>query len=215
MRLVKEDIVNIDAWLKKKGIKYIDVRYELVDHLVTEYENIENYPDLGSFLQERKVWCKAVAKKKQKAIHFGIQKALWKRLLKLFSSVHSLLLIILISLCYYGISVSVSEVIFKRLLFFTLLLPVLFQLYLMFYSGLGKAMKKGALSAVYLLNIFGLPQLFVQFSGVIPAFISENTAYMALYVFFGSLVNVAAILTFLEKRKELLKEFELLKEAYA
>ncbi len=50
MRLTRQDIKNIDIWLKRKGIKYVDVRFELIDHLTSEYEEFDNYPDLGSFL---------------------------------------------------------------------------------------------------------------------------------------------------------------------
>ncbi|MGK0493805.1 MAG: hypothetical protein ACJAU2_000181 [Maribacter sp.] len=57
MRLTKQDIKNIDIRLKRKGIKYVDVRFELIDHLTTEYEEFKNYPDLGSFLQNRLTWC--------------------------------------------------------------------------------------------------------------------------------------------------------------
>ena len=58
MKLVKQDMQNIDAWLKKRGVKYIDIRYELMDHLISEYESMENYPDLESFLKERKIFKK-------------------------------------------------------------------------------------------------------------------------------------------------------------
>ena len=71
MKLVKRDILNIDECLKLNNIKYIDVRYELIDHLVSEYEAMEIYQHLDSFLSERMAWCKEIARKKRglKKIH--------------------------------------------------------------------------------------------------------------------------------------------------
>lgn len=43
MNLSKEQIDYIDAYLVKKGIKYLDVKLEMVDHIASEIENkIEN-----------------------------------------------------------------------------------------------------------------------------------------------------------------------------
>lgn len=49
MKLTKENILNINAYLIKKDIKFVDVRFELIDHLVSEYKSLDNCPDLDSF----------------------------------------------------------------------------------------------------------------------------------------------------------------------
>ncbi len=80
MKPVKRDIRNIDECLKLNNIKYIDVRYELIDHLVSEYEAMENYSDLDSFLSMRMAWCKEIARKKQKSIPWRLQRMVVKML---------------------------------------------------------------------------------------------------------------------------------------
>jgi len=215
MKLIREDIKNIDAWLKRAGIKYLDVRYELTDHLVTEYENIENYPDLLSFLDERKAWCKKIAKEKQKAVNFGMTKGVFKKFLSLFTNFKSIVLILITVLLFYGMAQQVSPAVFKKVLFFALVLPIVFQLYLMLYSGLGKTIKKDTLSGVYLINIFGLPQVFAHCYNIIPKSILDDFYVLVPYVCIGVLINITALLFFYEKRKQLQKEFELLKNAIA
>ncbi len=44
MKLTKEQIGFIDNYLKNSGINYIDIRYEMVDHIATELEiNLADY----------------------------------------------------------------------------------------------------------------------------------------------------------------------------
>ncbi|HSD14523.1 MAG TPA: hypothetical protein VLB74_07735 [Flavobacterium sp.] len=38
MKLEKEDILFIDQYLKKEGIEYLDIRYEMVDHVASAVE---------------------------------------------------------------------------------------------------------------------------------------------------------------------------------
>ena len=83
MRLTRQDIKNIDIWLKRKGIKYVDVRFELIDHLTSEYEEFDNYPDLGSFLENRLTWCKKVTKQKQRSLGLGQFKITGKEFFRL------------------------------------------------------------------------------------------------------------------------------------
>ena len=43
MKLTREDIQFINHFLINRGIKYIDVRVELIDHLSSDFEENSNY----------------------------------------------------------------------------------------------------------------------------------------------------------------------------
>ena len=55
-KLTKENIQFIDSYLKKKGVKYLDVRVELIDHLSTAFEENSNYGLLIDFLNTKEVF---------------------------------------------------------------------------------------------------------------------------------------------------------------
>lgn len=212
MRLVKQDIDNIDKWLIRIGIKYIDIRYELIDHLVTEYQQIENYPDLEGFLLERKSWCRKVAKEKEKAAHFGNMKALFRKFFRFFISFKSLAILIFSGLALIAYEGLVSAVLFKYSVFLIVAILSVYELYLTIYSGFGNDLKKKSLSVMFLLNIFMVPQLPVYFFGQIPNSWMENPYFSLPFSFSLILLHCSAILVFYEKRRTLLKELMLLKE---
>ncbi|MGB5499852.1 MAG: hypothetical protein WBM77_13065, partial [Maribacter sp.] len=84
MKLTQENIKFIDNWLQFSGVNYLDVRYELVDHLVNEYENSSNDENLEDFVRDRLSWIRKIAKKRESTIHWGIQKGLWRRFISTF-----------------------------------------------------------------------------------------------------------------------------------
>lgn len=45
MKLSKDQIQQIEAYLTQKGLKYIDVRYEVLDHMVTDIEQLMELKD--------------------------------------------------------------------------------------------------------------------------------------------------------------------------
>jgi hypothetical protein len=211
MKLTQVDIQNIDSWLKNRGFKYIDVRYELLDHLVSEYEQIENYPDLDSFLKERLKWCRKVEKEKQKAVNFGITKDLFRHFFQLFRNVKFLSIIGVLTIILTYVEFSVASDIFRKTLFTIYLLLITYQVYLMIFSGFGQKLKKEAISVIYLINIFFISQLPMHFFGVFPDDLVIKQIFYIPYIVFGILLSINAILFFHKKRKNLLINLEQLK----
>ena len=213
MRLIKEDIQNIDAYLKKKGIKYMDVRYELIDHLVSEYESMENYPDLKSFLIKRVAWCRKIAEKKRKSIHWGYQKALRKRVFSFFKEPLFYAYLFLWFIILFTIDQIGDAQQFKSFLVGSLFLCVLIQLLLYSTQLYKRGNKKHVLSFNYLFNIYALPHLFLHSLSIINLFgsVSANKWIWILYITTGLIVNIAAIIEVKNKRKNVLQEYEFLK----
>jgi len=211
MRLTFQDIKQIDKWLKNHGVKYIDIRYELIDHLVTEYQQIENYPDLESFLQNRLAWCKKIEKKKRSAINLGITTSIFKKLLDLFTNIKSLTILVLIGIFFYYLNQFISHSALRNALFSIYISAVVYQLYLMIFTGFGPRLKKEAISVVYLINSFSLSQLPLYFIGIIPEKVMLNPTFYISYLGIGILLSFSSILVFHQKRKKIINELALLK----
>ena len=84
MKLTKENIQFIDNYLKKRGVKYLDVRVELIDHLSTEFEDNSNYALLIDFLNTKEAFISEFQKKRHSKIHWSYQKQLWLEFFKGF-----------------------------------------------------------------------------------------------------------------------------------
>lgn len=214
MRLVKRDIRNIDECLKLNNIKYIDVRYELIDHLVSEYEAMENYSDLDSFLSERMAWCKEIARKKQKSIPWRLQKMVGKMFLTILKQPKTWLCVMLgVALFYVLSGQQFSLRTMRYILLSPLLACVMVQLYYMASIGFKSNWTNKFLSLTYLVNLFALPQLFMWgIGGWLPKELLNNYYFMAPYILIGTLVNNAAILVFLKRRTGILEEYRFIKD---
>lgn len=215
MRLRKEDILNIDKYLKEKGIKYLDVRYELIDHLVTEYENTDNYPDLGSYLKEKMTWCKTVSKAKEKTINRRYQKSIIQRIGKFFKSPIFYFVVIVIAFVFYALYLNVSEKVFLKSVFFSFLAIIVFQFGYFTFIHFRPRIRFKLLSKQQLFNMFSLPHLFLYFFNIISDFLKDSPVILVGYVFIGGLFNIAALVEVDCKQKEIIKEYEFLKKYFA
>ncbi len=210
MKLIKKDINNIDTWLQKKGIKYLDVRVELLDHLVTEYEAIDQYPDLESFLDKRLSWCKIVMKKKEKTTHWGYQKMLWAKFFQLLKKP----LIVIFWTLFLVLILTVKPLLdwkYKLLLLMPLFVMVCAHIYIVLKNSIGKETFKNAVSAKYLGNIFALPILMISLLNLVLQLNKKlffEVPFLFLYVMIGTTLYLAAILVFLEKREEVLEQYD-------
>lgn len=211
MKLVKQDIRNIDRWLQDKGIKYMDIRYELMDHLITEYEGLDNYPDLESFLKDRLAWCKKVAKKKQSTIRWAYQKEVWRQLFGLIKNAKALFIMALIALSYFILFPILTANHFKWALFAPFFSVIIYQIYLLGFKCFTTKKQKAYISIGSLVSIFSLPQMFLYVLNMFPALYKNDISFLIPYVSFAVLLNIAAILAFNKKRNIVIKEYEFLK----
>jgi len=215
MRLTKEDISNIDRYLIKKGIKYIDVRYELIDHLVSEYESMKNYPDLESFLRKRTAWCRQVSEKKAKSFHWVYQKALLKRILSFFKTpVFYGVLLIWVSLLFF-IKETFGTSFLNWTVLYLFVAVIIVQLIEFVYWRFRTNSASKMLSAATLFNIYSLPNLFIYPIGFFENQLEISAGLGVTYFSIGILVNVAAFLEVSYKRKKALKQCDFLETYFA
>lgn len=203
------DIAQIDHWLKNQGAKYIEMRYELLDHLATEFERLDDHKELGNFLYNRRVWCRTALKEKQKAINKSMTKAFFKKLLGFFTIPIMIFPILTGGIILFYIKSVFDDEVAKNILFYVYLLLILYQLYLMIFSGFGNHFKKESVSVAYLTHIFIFSQLPLFWLGLFPEEWWLFPIFYIPFLSFGILLALAAILTFHEKKSLLLKNLEI------
>ena len=211
MKLTKEDILNIDRYLIKKGIKYIDVRYELIDHLVSEYESMENYPDLESFLRRRTVWCRKVAEKKVKSVDLGNQKSLLRRILSLLRNpVYYGILLVWIFLIF-SIYSEYGTTILNKTMLYLLIGVIAIQIIDCLYWRSNSKKENKILSTATIFNIYSLPNVFIYIVVLLESQFEAYPVFSIAYFSIGIFINVTALFEVYRKRAKALKEYDFLK----
>lgn len=210
MKLTKEQIRYIDNWLNFAGIEYIDVRYELIDHLATEYERQESKIGLNIFIKERLEWCKQAAKKKESTMHWGIQKNLWKRFLSVSINLTYVGSIAVYVLLIFAFKPQLTEKIVSLLLIAPLYATFLFFLGLFLAGRFRFRKEKKVLSIIKLGTLAALPQLFICIFMTPMDWISNRYVFVPCVIFM-TLMNIAVILEYNKLYKKVLNEYEFLK----
>ncbi|WP_339622691.1 hypothetical protein [uncultured Winogradskyella sp.] len=188
MKLNKENIRFIDNYLIKKGVKYLDVRVELLDHLSTEFEGNSNYVLLIDFLNSKEAFISEFQKKRYSKLHWCYQKQLWQEFFKGFYTVKGLLqtilvfLILLSGLQFFEIkTVSGACLISAGIINFSAMLT---------HFRKRKAINK-LQSSVLVFGILSLPVLPLYLYGQIDGFIESYTAVFVAFWMLVLLLNLA------------------------
>ncbi|MFH6603036.1 hypothetical protein ACEZ3G_06075 [Maribacter algicola] len=221
MKLNDENIRFVDQWLRFSGIEYVDVRYELVDHLVTEYEQSTQQVSIEVFVKDRLKWCRSAAKDKERAMHWGIQKGLLKRFLALFKEWKILLPLLTYLLCIFFSKDLFSVRTVRFLLVAPVFLTIIAFMYQSYVKRFNKKSREQLLAAMKLGNLFALPHVFLSIF-YFPSIWSvdnmrliDNFYFMAPCILFMTLINIAAILEYREHYQRIVKEYEIIRNALA
>ncbi|AZJ34608.1 hypothetical protein [Tenacibaculum singaporense] len=209
MELTKEQIKRIDLFLEGIGIEYIDIRFEMVDHIATEIKN--NIDDTTTFFEgkgfqvpfikymlSRKKALKSRYEKQTKKLHWHYTKVILKDTLKKAIHPKNLLVIILPSF----ISLFLGSKYIKETSIFIFSLLMLNLVYTSYLSY--KFTKKHKLIKIVKTYSF-VSSLFVIIALNFPNFLDvfyngnyqESTIYIHLLAF---VFNYLLTQSFLEKR---------------
>lgn len=217
MKLKQGNIKYIDNWLQFSGINYMDVRYELVDHLVSEYEQSDQEISIESFVKNRLNWCKATAKKKESTMHWGVQKRLWRRFLSLFTEwkviVPLVAYFILVLSLREGFSIRETRLLFLAPVFLTIG-AFLYQAISQGYWSKKQGLNEKFLGLQKLQTLFALPHVFLTvFCYPSMWSINEGKIFDNIYIFLPcvfliSILNIAAIYEYTEGHKKLIGQIQ-------
>ncbi|BAO75598.1 hypothetical protein [Winogradskyella sp. PG-2] len=204
MKLKKRDIKLIDNFLEQKGIKYLDVRSELLDHLASEFEEKSNYSLLEDYLVSKIEFIKSFAKKQQKMIHWSYQKQLLVQFSKFFYKPKFILTFSGLIVLGYILLQYLSLENFSLIYFFVLVGLVLYPLF--YQIKYSKAVKK-VQSMQSLFTVTALPSVFLYTFSVSKSFLLDNFGLLLLYYSFSILLGISAVIIIENDRKKVLKRY--------
>ncbi|AMC11248.1 hypothetical protein Lupro_08265 [Lutibacter profundi] len=111
MKLTKEQIKQVENYLTKKGIKYIDIRFEVLDHISTDLEYLiehNNYSFGDAFKEVTIKWNKSFKKTSSLLLGYSSNgpKMLIKKCIKIYKPlfVKSLILVFLFIAIGYSVN---------------------------------------------------------------------------------------------------------------
>lgn len=219
MELTKEQVKYIDHRLESEGVKYWDIRIEMLDHVVSgvekELNSGDNFKDAvqnsfiflgwnGSF--------EDLTKNRLKGINKIIRKQYFNQIRSFFTNFISFFLLLFLIGVYYAVFLISSLKTFKLVLFFILFSPIIYAV-IFHFSDFSKNGKSGYLnySSFYIFFSFLLFNAVIQFvkpGGIIPV-----TKEVQLLVWFvasslNTIFSLAGILVHL-KTSQNIKNIEL------
>ncbi len=162
MELTKEQIKYIDNRLEENGVKYWDIRVEMLDHIVSDIEinaksndfkvELENsLRRIGWFgnliIENRKGW---------QNVNKYYRKIYFKGFIDFFKKPLNLLYLLLVLIIYFFISKNVSHHLFLKISYFVFISPIVIY-FISFYKTYKKKLGKSAHKD------YGLNYMFLSF----------------------------------------------------
>lgn len=204
MKLTKEQIQFVDNYLQFLGVKFLDVRLELIDHLATEFETESQYVLLEDFLRTKGNFVRKFQKQWDRSKHWGHQKSLLKSVISYFISVKNIFVLLMIGFTLYLSFINFGETVVKILFFVSLTVPQVIYFYLGYKP---KGMHKKILSAKYMGSIMSLPSMFLYLLGLISPLLKENTIWFFIYWLIAIVFNIAGIQEVLKCKNQIIKNY--------
>ena len=209
MKLTPDQIQFIDNYLQFLGVKFIDVRLELLDHLASEFENRQDEISLEDFIRTKKSFVRDFEIKLHRKRHWGYQKALINRVLMFFYIPKYLVATSLLSFLLFQVAKLETSSPKMYLFFITLIVPQVFQFYI-YYKP--KGMYKKIQSAQYILTIMSLPSLFLYCFSIFSDWLLASPIYFAMYWGLAFIFNVSGIIEVIRCKKRIVSTYrELIK----
>jgi len=197
MKLNKTQINYIEKRLVKAGVKYWDIRIELLDHIVSELEhNLKNSNDFKKEVQNslisfgyngsfEKVVCERL-----RTINKKIRKKYFKEVVRLFQKRISLITMTVLFFMYFYVYQFLNTSVFKYISLFLLFAPFVIFLTQFTYILL-KREKSGILlyGNFYVFLSFLILNMFIQLTKPEKGFIQVPEANYKFIIFIVTVVN--------------------------
>jgi hypothetical protein len=189
MKLTKVDIQFIDHFLINKGIKYMDVRVELIDHLSSDYEENSNYGLLEDYLKSKITFVTEFEKNRHTKLHWSYQKQVWLEFFKNFYTLMGLVKTASITLILvFGLYL--LEI--KSVAIVSLITAAVINLTAMFTHFKQRKSIKKLQSSVLIFGVLSLPALPLYTYSQINTFIESSNLVFILFWLVVILLNVSA-----------------------
>ena len=201
MKLSQKQINQIDNYLIKLKVKYVDVRLELIDHLASDFEASNKDQQLEGYLKSKIDFIQDFEKKRQKTIHWSYQREMRRRLAMFFYKPNYLPFTIVFGFAVYWIQQLQPNKAFTLILIVSLSIIHFWALITGFSHY--KTFKKLQM-AQPLYSIMALPSLFLYTVGAAKPWL-ENQYFFIAFWFFAVLFNMAGAIELRNKKNKILE----------
>lgn len=179
MELSKEQIVSLEQYLEKRGLKYWDIRMELLDHLATDIELRIAKGESFQSAKESAIYALGLSgnlegftKRKLLGINKIVRKQFFYKTAELFTKPTYLVQLLCFISCYAFIYAFASLTVFKFITIILLFLPISVGV-ILYFSEFFKKRKSGYLTytSFYIFFSFMMLNLFLQLpkpNGIFP-----------------------------------------------
>jgi len=142
MKLSKEQVTSIDVYLKKIGVKYWDIRLEMIDHIATQTEE-SGLVDLDSEMLNRdnikkKYELKNISKQKIKFVNKKCRALVYNEILSFFKSLKQLIILLIFYIIYFKILKETSFKTYYRLSMILIFVPMFISIGYMIFNFIKK-----------------------------------------------------------------------------
>ncbi|WP_282030254.1 hypothetical protein [Winogradskyella eximia] len=204
MKLAKEDIQFIDKFLFDKGIKHIDVRTELIDHLASDYEEHSQIIELKNYLNSKNTFIDEFTKKHKSIVHWRYQKLLWIVFFQFFYKIKQIFILLGFLAISYLIAVEFSIITAQRI-YSTILIS--FIIYALIIQIKDRKVVKNTQLAQSLFVVMSLPSVFFYLSLAIKDTLQANPFVMYCYFTLAILLAYSAITLIKNERLTILNRY--------
>ncbi|MCO7184082.1 hypothetical protein NH341_01475 [Tenacibaculum sp. XPcli2-G] len=219
MELTKEQIKRIDIFLEGIGIEYIEIRFEMVDHIATDIEN--TVEDTNAFFEgkgfqvpfikymlSRKKALKNRYEKQTKKLYWYYTKTILKDILKKVVYPKNVLVILFFSfICFFFGPKYVKET--SVFIFSSLMLNLVYTSYVS-YNFIKKYKLLKIVKTYSFVSSFVII-IALNFPNFLDIFYNGNYQKSAIYVYLTAFVfNYLLYQSFLEKRDFIEKKYQYL-----
>ena len=211
--ITEKQLSFLEGYLKKKK-KFLDPEdlYELIDHIILDFETTTRNGNLSQYLADNSSFIsnyKGSTTKKESVVHWQNQKELLQEFFGFFYTIRQIpftifCLIIIYSLFFkFNLSNKILGGIFVSLIS----MPMIMSFILTYHKN--KSIRR-LISFKYLSNIMVLPSMFLYLFSPIVDFLKENRILFFIYFSIAFGLHISGILLIIRKRKIILEKNKLL-----
>lgn len=204
-KLTKQDIQFIDSYLKKRGIKYLDVRVELIDHLSTDFEEYSKVVLLEDYLKSKLQFINTFEKNRQSKLHWHYQKQLWLQFFKQFYTFKGLVLIaILVILLIAGL----NQITIKSITSVALIFSAAINFSSFFIHFKKRKNIENMQSSLFVFAILSLPALPLYCYSQINTYIESNSLIFMVFWLIVILLNISAFQLVYQLKQDVIRNYK-------
>jgi len=209
--ITDKQLTFLEDYLKRKK-RFSDPEdlYELMDHIILDFEATTKNGNLSQYLADNSSFIfnyKGSNSNKESVTHWKYQRELWQIFFSFFYRLKYLPITILIMLVFYFLflKINLSTKALGIMFIIAIAVPAVYGMILTYHKN--KKLRK-LVPFKYLANVMSLPSMFLYLFSPISDFLKEHRFLFFLYVFLAFGLHISGILLISEKRKIILEKYK-------